>query len=81
MGQQSFIISDGTTDVAVKATAPISSDAGLVVRPIEVFVGANGSVIPTSSALIGASDGANLQQLLVESATNPNLQIVRIGRD
>ena len=38
-------------------------------------VGTDGSAIPTSSTLIGASDGTNLQQLLVESASNRNLRI------
>jgi hypothetical protein len=38
-------------------------------------VGATGSAIPTSATLIGASDGTNLQQLLVESATNRNLRV------
>jgi hypothetical protein len=37
-------------------------------------VGTDGSAIPGSSTLIGASDGANLQQLLVESASNRNLR-------
>ncbi len=37
-------------------------------------VSANGSAIPASSTLIGASDGTNLQQLLVESASNRNLR-------
>jgi hypothetical protein len=37
-------------------------------------VGTNGSAIPTSSTQIGASDGTNLQQLLVESATQRNLR-------
>ncbi len=37
-------------------------------------VGANGSALPTSSTLIGASDGTNEQPLQVESATNKNLR-------
>ncbi len=37
-------------------------------------VGTDGSAIPTSSTLIGASDGTNLQQLLVESSSNRNLR-------
>jgi hypothetical protein len=37
-------------------------------------IGADGSAIPASSTLIGASDGTNLQQLLVESASNRNLR-------
>ncbi len=37
-------------------------------------VGTDGSAIPTSSTLVGASDGTNLQQLLVESASNRNLR-------
>src|SRR6267142_1865680 len=38
-------------------------------------MGLFGSAIPTSNTLIGASDGTNLQQLLVESASNRNLRI------
>jgi hypothetical protein len=38
-------------------------------------VGTDGSAIPTSSTLIGASDGTNLQQLLVESSSNRNLRV------
>lgn len=38
-------------------------------------VGTSGSAIPTSSTLIGGSDGTNLQQLLVESASHPNLRL------
>lgn len=38
-------------------------------------VGTDGSTLPTSSTLIGASDGTNLQQLLVESAASRNLRI------
>lgn len=38
-------------------------------------VGSTGSAIPTSATLLGASDGTNLQQLLVESSTNRNLRI------
>lgn len=75
MGQQSFILTDGTTDVVVKTTSPAASDGGLVVRPIQNFTGATGSAIPTSAVLLGASDGTNLQQLLVESATNRNLRV------
>jgi hypothetical protein len=37
-------------------------------------VGSNGAAIPTSSTLVAGSDGANLQPLLVESASNPNLR-------
>lgn len=37
-------------------------------------VGVDGSAIPLSSTLVGASDGTNLQQLLVESPTNRNLR-------
>lgn len=38
-------------------------------------VGTDGSAIPASSTLLGASDGTNLQQLLVESATQRNLRV------
>lgn len=37
-------------------------------------VGTDSSALPSSSTLIGASDGTNLQPLLVESASNRNLR-------
>lgn len=37
-------------------------------------VGTDGATLPTSSTLLGASDGTDLQQLLVESASNRNLR-------
>ena len=37
-------------------------------------VGTDGSAIPSNSTLLGASDGTNLQQLLVESASQRNLR-------
>ena len=38
-------------------------------------VGTDGSAVPTSSTLVGASDGTNLQGLIVQSAANPNLKV------
>jgi hypothetical protein len=38
-------------------------------------VGTDGSATPASSTLIGASDGTNLQGLLAESASHPNLRV------
>jgi hypothetical protein len=38
-------------------------------------VSTNGSTTPTSSTAIGGSDGTNLQQALVESATHPNIRM------
>lgn len=78
MSQQSIFIADGTGagNVAnVNTTTPITSDPGLVVRPIDPAEGATGAAIPTTALLLGASDGTNLQQLLVESASNRNLRV------
>lgn len=60
---------DGTTGVVF---APLSSSGG---SSSNASVGTTGSAIPASSTLLGASDGTNLQQLLVESATNKNLRM------
>jgi len=75
--QQSLFIADGagSNNVAnVNTTAPGVSDPGLIVRPIDPAEGSTGSAIPTTAILLGASDGTNLQQLLVESSSNRNLR-------
>ena len=64
-------ISLGQTTKANSLPVTIASDQGSLNN---ASVGTDGSAIPTSSTLIGASDGTNLQQLLVESASNRNLR-------
>jgi epidermal growth factor receptor substrate 15 len=70
-------ITDGTTNASVKpaSTAAVATDAALVVAisPNNVVqvsgtvtetnasIGSNGSAVPTSSTLLGGSDGTNLQ--------------------
>lgn len=78
MSQQSLFIADGVggNNVAAVDTAPPGvSEAGLVTRNIDPAEGATGSAIPATAILIGASDGTNLQQLLVESASSRNLRV------
>jgi len=58
---------------AVDATGALKVAA--TVNATNPSVGTNGSAIPTSSTLVGASDGTNLQGLTVESASNKNLRV------
>ncbi|SRR6266487_31118 len=58
------------TAVSNSAGLPISGS----ITASNPSVGTDGSAIPSSSTLVGASDGTNLQQLLVESASNRNLR-------
>lgn len=72
----------GTAGSAATGVVTVQGIAGGTAIPISgtvtasnPSVGTDGSAIPTSSTLIGASDGTNLQQLLVESSSNRNLRI------
>lgn len=68
--QAGTVVTDSTTGIAY---APLNSSSGS--SGANASVGTDGSAIPASSTLVGASDGTNLQQLLVESASNRNLRI------
>lgn len=59
---------DGTTGVV---SAPLSSSSS----GSNASIGSTGNATPTSATLAGASDGTNLQPLLVESSSNRNLRI------
>jgi hypothetical protein len=70
------IIQDGvlnTRKMAVNADGSINI-AGTITAT-NPSVGTNGATIPASSTMIGASDGTNLQQLLVETSLNRNLRV------
>src|SRR6266702_6965962 len=54
---------------------PITGSNPLAASGSNASVGVDGSALPTSSTLLGGSDGTNLQQLLVESSSNRNLRI------
>jgi len=74
VSQQSFIISDGADDVAVKNTNPVGTEVGLITRVIDPAEGVDGYTVPSKAILLGASDGSNLQSLQVESSSNHNLR-------
>jgi hypothetical protein len=69
VGGSAFSLGQATKNTSLPVT--IASDQGNINN---ASVGTDGSAIPASSTLIGASDGTNLQQLLVESASNRNLR-------
>jgi fibronectin-binding autotransporter adhesin len=64
-GQQASLQLDSSGNLKISGSITASNPS----------VGTNGSAIPTSSTQIGASDGTNLQQLLVESSSHPNLRV------
>lgn len=68
--QAGTVTTDSTTGVAY---APMA--IGGTISATNPSVGTDGSAIPTSSTLLGASDGTNLQPLQVESASNKNLKV------
>lgn len=71
--------------VAVQASTTSTDSTGVTSAPLintssggsstNASVGTSGSAIPTSSTLLGASDGTNLQPLLVESSSNKNVRM------
>ena len=69
-GQTTMSASMPVTIASNQSAIPITGS----ITATNPSVGTDGSAIPTSSTLIGASDGTNLQQLLVESSTNRNLR-------
>ena len=79
--QKMAVDASGNASVALGVALPAGTNAiGTVTANAgtgnfnNASVSTDGSAIPGSSTLIGASDGTNLQQLLVESATNRNLR-------
>lgn len=73
----SVAINDGTNTsnkLAVDSDGKIGISSMPSVTATNPSVGVDGNAIPTSSTLIGGSDGTNLQQALVESASHPNLR-------
>src|ERR1022692_3813454 len=67
-----IVFNNAGTMAAVSAAVPLPITGSI--SATNPSVGTDGSAIPTSSTLIGASDGTNLQQLLVESASHPNMR-------
>lgn len=73
----SVAINDANTTsntLAIDSNGKIGISSMPSVTASNPSVGTDGSAIPTSSTLIGASDGVNLQQLTVESSSNRNLR-------
>ena len=73
----SVAIQDGTTasqKLAVDSNGKIGISSMPAVTATNPSVSTDGSAIPTSSTLIGGSDGTNLQELRVESSSNHNLR-------
>jgi hypothetical protein len=70
------VIQDGTLNtrkMAVNADGSINVSG--TISASNPSVSTTGAAVPTSSTLVGASDGVNLQQLLVESSSNRNLRV------
>lgn len=72
-------VSAGTVTVTAHAIpiniAPRVVNINGTITTSNASIGTDGSTLPTSSTLIGASDGTSLQQLLVESTSNRNLRV------
>lgn len=70
------VVGAGTAGTPAGGVVSIQGVSGGQSIPVtNPSVGTNAAAIPTSSTLLGASDGTNLRQLLVESSTDKNLRV------